>query len=84
MRTLLKGARANGYGVIDLLNLIPMLLRGLHKITGSLANKSEDNPKKSAGIGGLAGILALFGVAPESITGIGSILVKVGTWLTKL
>lgn len=55
------------------------------RLLGTGANKaadaSDEKPKTAISI---AGVLAVFGIAPETTTHIGDILVKFGTWLQAL
>ncbi len=64
-----------------MLKLVPFLLRQLQKGVGVLAGSSETNPKKSAGLGILGGLLTLFGVSPDSLHAVGGVLVQIGTLL---
>jgi len=66
------------------LKLIPFLLRKGQTGLGFLAGKSDDNPKKAAGLGVVGGLLTLFGVSPESIHAVGDMLVKLGELLKGL
>jgi hypothetical protein len=57
-----------------MLKIVPTVLR-------FLAGKSEDNPKKAAGISVLTGIAGVLGVAPETLHSVGDALIALGTLL---
>lgn len=61
-----------------LLNFVGPIFRLLERGVGRLAGSSEENPKTSAGI---AGVLALFGMAPETLHSVGKALATLGAWL---
>ena len=63
----------------SLLKFVPFLLRQFQTGIGVLAGSSENNPKKSASLGILAGLLTLFGLSPTSLHSLGNILVQLGT-----